>query len=126
MNGYVGPDDTLLSEDASVPLLLGRTPIILDAFMLRRMSDSHPTWRADLVDRLQRHQFDKIVLISRLDLADPWFRDAHFGTQIASAMDCNYRLANEVLGGVFKYRIYVPRRDPAGGRCPAAMHDGVR
>jgi hypothetical protein len=126
MNGYVGPDDTLLSEDASVPLLLGRTPIILDAFMLRRMSDSHPTWRADLVDRLERHQFDKIVLIFRLDLADPWFRDAHFGTQIASAMDCNYRLANEVLGGVFKYRIYVPRRDPAGGRCPAAMHDGAR
>jgi hypothetical protein len=121
MSRYVEPGESLLSEDASVPLLLGRTPIILDAFMLRRIGEMHPAWRADLVRRLNRHQFDKIVLIFKLDPADSWWTDIHFGAHIATAIDCNYHLSRELLAGVFKYRIYVPGRDSALERCqPAA------
>jgi len=126
MSHFVGPDESLLSEDASVPLLLGRTPIILDAFMLRRIGDNHPTWRGDLVDRLNQQRFEKIVLIFKLDLANSWWLDSHFGVQIARAIDCNYRLTREVLAGVFKYRIYIPGREPAHGGCPPPIQDMVR
>ncbi len=118
MAGYIRPGENLLSEDASVPLLLGRTPIILDAFMLLRIGDAHPEWRADLVRRLNQHRFDKIVLIFKLDLKERWFIDTHFGAHIATAIACNYHLTRELLGGVFKYRIYVPGRDSALENCP--------
>jgi hypothetical protein len=126
MKRFVGPDEGLLSEDASVPLLLGRMPIILDAFMLRRIGDNHPMWRADLTDSLNQRRFEKIVLIFKLDLADSWWRDSHFGLQIAGAIDCHYHLTHEVLAGVFKYRIYTPGRDPVNGGCLARGHGSGR
>ena len=109
MSRYIKPGDSLLSEDPSVPLLLDRTPILLDAFMLPRIGATHPQWRDDLVRRLDQHQFDTIVLIFELDLADSWWKDSHFGTPIATAINRNYCLSEAVLGGVFKYRIYRPR-----------------
>jgi hypothetical protein len=119
MATFIGPGENLLSEDASVPLLLGRTPIVLDAFMLRRIGDTHPNWRADLVRRLNEHRFDKIVLIFKLDLREGWWIDTHFGAQIATAIACNYHLNRELLAGVFKYRIYVPGRDSPLESCPS-------
>jgi hypothetical protein len=112
MARYVRPDESLLSEDASVELLLGRRPIVLDAFMLRRIGDIHPAWRADLVRRLNERRFDKVVLIYKLDPVDSWWRNNHFGTQIAIAIHTNYGLTQEILAGVFKYRIYTPLARP--------------
>jgi hypothetical protein len=114
MARYITSGDSLLSEDPSVPLVLNRTPILLDAFMLPRIGDSHPEWRDDLVRRLDGHEFDKIVLILKLDLTDPWWSTNHFGTPVATAISRNYCLTEDVLGGVFKYRIYQPR--PTGCR----------
>ena len=54
------------------------------------------------------HRFEKIVLIFKLDLADSWWLDTHFGVEIARAIDCNYHLTRELLAGVFRYRIYTP------------------
>ena len=126
MSRFIAPDENLLSEDASLPLLLDRPPIVLDAFMLKRLGDNHAAWRADLVDRLNQHRFEKIVLIFKLDLADPWWLQSHFGAQVAGAIDCNYHLVREVLGGVFKYRIYVPGREPDRKGCPTLLRDVIR
>jgi hypothetical protein len=108
----VGRDDVLLSEDASVPVSLGHRPIVLDPFMLLRLVRKHPDWGSDLVRRLDDREFDKIVLLYRLDPESQWYTKVHFGRAISTAISRNYRFARRVQ----TYWVYVPRVDepPAG------------
>jgi hypothetical protein len=101
----VGRDDVLLSEDASVPVSLGRRPIVLDPFMLLRLVRKHPDWGTDLVRRLDDREFDKIFLLYRLDQESQWYTNVHFGPAISTAIDRNYRFARRVQ----TYWVYVPR-----------------
>jgi hypothetical protein len=102
----VNRDDVLLSEDASVPVSLGRRPIVLDPFMLLRLVRKHPDWGTDLVRRLDHQEFDKIVLFQRLDPESEWYTNVHFGREISTAIARNYRFARRVQG----YWVYVPAR----------------
>jgi hypothetical protein len=107
--GRVARNETVLSDDPFVPLSLGQQPVVGDAFMLLRILDRHPSWRADLLRRIKRHEFDKVVLIFPLDLTNPWWRDDHLGIQVATALARAYRPAGRVVGGYDYYWLYVPR-----------------
>jgi hypothetical protein len=102
----VAPEDTLLAEDPSVPVLLGRTPIILDAFMLRRLDEVQPQIVDVLVARIEHGAFDHVVLINPLDGEDSWWRDYHFGLRLVGALRERYLLVGTVDG----YYLYRPKR----------------
>jgi hypothetical protein len=101
--GEVGPHDALLAEDPYVPISLGRTPVVLDAWVLLRLTRSHPEWVADLAERIQDHAFDKIVLVYPITF-EAWYRELHFGPLVSEAIRENYRLAGRLAG----YYVYVP------------------
>jgi hypothetical protein len=102
----VAPEDTLLAEDPSVPVLLGRTPIILDAFMLRRLDEVQPQIVDVLVARIEHGAFDHVVLINPLDGDDSWWRDYHLGLRLVGALRKSYVLVGMVDG----YYLYRPKR----------------
>jgi hypothetical protein len=99
----VEPRDTLLAEDPYVPISLDRTPVVLDAWVLLRLSRSHPDWVADLAGRIQDQSFDKIVLVYPITF-EAWYRELHFGQVISDAIRENYRFAGRLAG----YYEYVP------------------
>jgi hypothetical protein len=101
----IGPQQTLLAEDPSVPLALGRTPVVLDAWALLRMARTHPDWVGDLVSKIEHQAFDKVVLVYPLSF-QAWYRDIHFGQGIAEAIQTSYRFAGNHAG----YYVYVPDR----------------
>jgi hypothetical protein len=104
----VGPRDRLLAEDPSVPVSLGRTPVVLDPWMLLRLGRSHPDWVADLAARIEHGSFDKVLLVYPLSF-QAWYREVHFGEVVSDAIRESYRLAGHREG----YYVYVPA---AGGR----------
>ena len=111
---HLEPGMRVLSEDPYVPIALGQRPIVLDPFMLWAVAKRDPTARADLVRRLDAHEFDAIVLFyrpedrSRSEHVRFWFRTEHFGPAIVDAIERNYR-PSESVGGRW---IYVPRQRP--------------
>jgi len=100
----VAPEDTLLAEDPGLPVLLGRTPTVLDAFMLRRLDEVDPSRLDALVARIDQGAFDHVVLIVPLHEDDFWWRDYHFGPRLVRALRDRYVLAAEVDG----YYVYRP------------------
>lgn len=107
--GEIGPHDALLAEDPYVPVSLGRTPVVLDAWVLLRLTRSHPDWVADLVGRIEDQSFDKIVLVYPITF-EAWYRELHFGQVVSDAIRENYRLAGRRAG----YYLYVPGEPDAG------------
>ena len=105
LGGHLSPADTLLSEDASIPISLGQTPVVLDPYMLLRIDRDHPAWGDDLVRRLDDKQFDKVVMNGVPDPNDRWWHRQHFGPRIAAAIFRNYRRSVTIN----RYSIFVPR-----------------
>lgn len=106
---YVSRGDTVLAEDASISVARDQAPVVLDPYMLLRILERRPEWRRALVRRIDAHEFDKVVLLDRLDPKGPVYSQFNFGQKVASAIDRNYRLG--VRAGEY-YWIYVPRRWP--------------
>jgi hypothetical protein len=104
--GTVRPGDTLLAEDPSIPVLLGQTPIVLDAFMVRRLDEVQPQAVDVLVTRIERGEFDHVVLVMPLDDEDYWWEYYHFGHRVIGALRHAYVLVGQVDG----YNVYRPRR----------------
>jgi hypothetical protein len=104
--GQIGPGDRFLAEDPYIALAYGRfPPVILDAWSLLRLEHRHPDWIGDLAVRIERREFDRIVLSYNLDLDfESWYTKVHMGRTIAAAIRDNYRLAEETQG----YFIYLP------------------
>ena len=96
--------DTLLAEDPGIPVLLGQTPIVLDAFMLRRLDEVQPETVDVLVARIERGEFDYVALINPLDSDDFWWRNYHFGLRVVGALREFYVLVGYVDG----YYLYKP------------------
>jgi hypothetical protein len=117
--GVFRTTDRILSEDPYIPLALGQHPVVLDAFMLLRIAQKHPDWQADLVRRLDGHEFDKVILLQPLD-SSLWWREVDFGIPLIEAIERNYR-----LGQRLRWRnlwIYVPKPAPPS----AASEDSPR
>jgi hypothetical protein len=85
--------DRILSEDPSVPVSEDEDPVVLDAFMLRKLAADHPLWQRELVGEIDAHRFSKVVLLYELEPANAWWwRKFDFGTPVATALRRNYRL----------------------------------
>lgn len=98
----------ILSEDPSILVERRERPAVLDSFMLLRVLRRDPDRERELVARLARHEFATVVLITDLDLGDPWWSESHFGIDVARAIDRYYRFDRKVPGPVFAYRLHVP------------------
>jgi hypothetical protein len=111
--GVVGPAESMLSEDPYVPVVLGRAPVILDAWALQRIAENHPQWIAHLANRICDHEFDRILLVYPLDFR-VWYEEVHLGRPVADAIREAYRSAGTQVG----YHVYVPA--PEVGETPGA------
>jgi hypothetical protein len=107
LEGIVGPSDEVLSEDATIPLGLGHLPVVLDPFMLARIGARYPTLIEPLIDRVERRDFDYIVLVWRLDEPpfEHWYSRNHLGAGVTRAIRENYVYVGESAN----FDIYVPR-----------------
>jgi hypothetical protein len=91
--GVVQRSDRILSEDPYVPVSRGVDPVVLDAFMLRRIAQEHPDWQAALIREIDARRFAKVILVKQVVPTDTsWWRDFSFGLPIVSAIARNYRL----------------------------------
>lgn len=102
--------EQILSEDAYVPVSVGRDPVVLDSFMLARILRTHAGWRRELVNRLNAAEFDKIILLYELDPADYRYRKLHFGADVSTAIARNYRLSEEIDDYWRPLFVYVARK----------------
>jgi hypothetical protein len=105
------PGERLLAEDPGIPVLLEQTPIVLDAFMLRRLDQVEPSVVDPLLRRIEHGEFAHVVLINPVDQEDVWWEYYHFGLRIRSAIVGAYALVGNVDG----YYLYQPR---PGGSAP--------
>ena len=110
--GLVSADDSLLSEDPTIDVDHGRDPVVLDPFMLLRIVREHPEWGSELVARIDRREFDRVVLLAdhvgsdgRIDPGHLRWRREHFGTEIVAAIARSYRFR----ALAWPYAVYVAR-----------------
>jgi hypothetical protein len=102
--------EAVFTEDPTVAVQRGWRPVALDSFMLLRVLREQPARARELLARFERREFRSVVLIADLDLRDPWWGESHLGIDVARTIDRNHRFAGKVMGPVFAYRLYVPRR----------------
>ncbi len=101
----IHPGDTILAEDPYVPLSFGLKPVVLDAFMLRYLDRVDPTTVDPLIERIERKEFDHVVLEESLDpVNDYYWEQFDFGLRVADAM----RRAYVFQGLVDGYYLYKP------------------
>lgn len=91
-----------LFEDASIPILAGQRPVVLDAFIVHRLQTVNPRALGHLVKRVDDGSFRGIVLNFPLTNLG-WFATLDFGTKLALSMRTHYRLAS-VEDGAYVYR----------------------
>ena len=99
-------DATILTDDPGLEVARGRLPVMLDAFMLRRIYAMRPDDVQPLIERIRQQEFDAIVLIEKLDPTSSWYASRHFGRDISETIDQTYVLNEDVIDG---YWIYRPR-----------------
>lgn len=101
------PAGPILAEDATVAVLLGRHPVVLDAFCFRILAEREIVDPMDLVWRIQTAEFSHVVMMARMDIPEeslcPQF---HFGPEVTDALLQAYEYEKTVAG----YHLYRPRR----------------
>jgi hypothetical protein len=104
----IGPDDSVLAEDAWVELSRGRTPVVLDPYAVARMSVSNPELTRPLAQRVAAQEFAFLVLLQRMDnsvATDRYqWEERAFGQEVVAAMRNNYEYLSDREG----YVVYVP------------------
>lgn len=96
-----------LSEDATIPILRGERPLVLDAWMFLRYAAHHPEAEAHLLALIEQRQLRQVVLL-RDPLgpgAEEWYRVQAFGPRVIAAILQHYQAALVVEG----YHVFVPR-----------------
>jgi hypothetical protein len=106
------PEPRLLAEDASIPVLLGQRPVVLDPNAFRILAEQGRIDDEALAERIVRQEFDVLVMLVRFD--DPWSLCPrfHFGPRVTEAM----RHAYEPYRRVGRYHLY--RRVGPALACP--------
>ncbi|MGZ4333684.1 MAG: glycosyltransferase 87 family protein [Gaiellaceae bacterium] len=101
-----------LFEDATVPLLAGQRPIVLDAFILHRLQRDDPAAIRALVRRVAAERFEAVVL--DVPLTDRgWFATLDFGSAVADALRAHYKpVSRASRDGFFVYEPASARRVP--------------
>jgi len=100
----------VLTESAEWSVLADRPAVILDPFMFRIVADARPDMRSDLVSRIERHEFDLIVLQEHpgTPRGRLWFETVDLGWPVANAILARYELDERVAADVW---FFVPRDD---------------
>jgi hypothetical protein len=102
----VRPGERVLSEDPTVPVLLGERPVVLDPFMLLRLAQRRPDAYRALIARVRAREFDKVLLLEPLDGGSvDHFDTLHLGRPLVDAVGAAYALERSEAG----YHVYVPR-----------------
>jgi hypothetical protein len=95
----------ILAEDATVPVLLGQRPVVMDPFAFRVLAERGRVDDRPLAERIARREFDVLVLMGRVDQPGeslcPRF---HFGSRVTAAMQQAYRFDRQVG----PYYLFVP------------------
>jgi hypothetical protein len=104
----VQPGEQVLVEDPSIDVAMGRRPLIMDPFMVRRLDRTDPRLVDPLVGWIKARRFDLVVLIVPLENPefDYWWSDYHFGPRVANALRAAYRPER----WVGRYLLYRPAR----------------
>jgi hypothetical protein len=102
--GLVLPTDRVLSEDPTIPLLLGQRPILLDSFIARYGFEQHPEDARALAERVAAREFDKIITVAGLEPGSELFSHQFLGPIVNGAVAANYRLVHAELD----LYVYVP------------------
>lgn len=114
----VRDEDSLLSEDPVLPILRGERPVLLDGLGLRRLGERHPELLDNLEQRLDRRDFDKVVLLKPLADRD-WYEETSMGGRIRDAIARNYKLAARVPARRDEYYwVYAPKRPRTSADAP--------
>jgi hypothetical protein len=98
-------DGEILTEDATPAILLGRRPVVMDAFAFRLLAERGRIDPAPLAARVRDHEFAALVLIRRIDDEDQSLAPLmHFGQQVTVAIRESYRFERQVGA----YYVFVP------------------
>lgn len=99
-----------LSEDATIPVVRGERPLVLDAWMFLRYAARHPEAEAHLEGLIEARALTHVVLLRdpQGPGAEEWYRVQAFGPRIIAAIQRNYHLATVVEG----YHVYRPNPAP--------------
>lgn len=100
---HVHPGDRVLSEDPYVDVAFGRHPIVVDSWIMAHFAENHPDWIAELVQRIEEGEFDKVVLLAPLENSD--YYKEYLGPTVAQAIASNYMLCQSA----FERHFYVPK-----------------
>jgi hypothetical protein len=106
LSGLVRKQDRILSEDPTIPLLLGQRPVLLDGFTARKSFAEHPDRARALAARIAAGEFDKIILVNSLSPGSIGYERQFLGRTVNDAVAANYR---PIYAEVNLY-VYVPKR----------------
>jgi hypothetical protein len=96
--------EKVLSEDASVPVLLGQRPVVMDPFAFRLLAEQDRIDDEALAQRIGRQEFDALVMLARIDRPESLCPHFHFGPRVTEAMRRWYRFEGYVGG----YAVFRP------------------
>jgi hypothetical protein len=98
----------LLTEDATPAVLLGRRPVVMDAFAYRLLIESGRIDPQALAERIERREFSAVVLLRRLDdQRTELIQRLHFGTRVTDAIRNAYRFERQIGA----YYLYAPKKE---------------
>jgi hypothetical protein len=101
-------DQTFLTQDPTVAVVLNQRPIVADDFQYRVLVDKGVIPSDELPSRIRAHEFDRIVLLNPPDNDDPEDPDCsarELGSQPAHDIRAGYALEKHVG----KYYVYRPK-----------------
>jgi hypothetical protein len=106
LDDLIDPGDRLLSADPGIPVAYGQLPVVLNPFLLPRLGRDHPEWIDALVERIDRAEFDVVILLIEVGtpFAEDWYATYDFGSEVATAIEDRYRLLRQ--DG--RFYVYVP------------------
>jgi hypothetical protein len=98
----------VFSESALWPVLTNRHPVLLDAFMLRILTETRPDILRDLSARFDRREFALVILQRNPEIprGRQWFEDVALGWPLVERILANYRFDRQLAPDAF---VYVPR-----------------
>lgn len=97
-------DGRVICEDPLLAIRAGRSPYVLDAFMLRIAAAKYSTIRDSLLDSLKTRQVRMVVFMRDPEVDHFWYDRLHFGRQFVDAVLKDYK-RERACGG---YYFYVP------------------
>ena len=95
----------IISEDATLPVVLGQSFAVLDPYLLARYEHLYPEWYCEFVDRVRRGDYPLLVLLQDLHKPSPpeWY-EISFGIGLKEVFLSRYRF-KEKLGRFFIYEL---------------------